>query len=283
MIIDDFKLFNYINNNINIYILLEYSLRSLESLNMIKCVKLKSTFFLSFFDFTNNSEKEKYKNSILVVFLYENHINLILKSTKLFKYFIIKENTIIFILNNFDKRNSLYELDKIIMYEFIIIRFNDLNKETFLTWINEFNLIKRYNANIYKLYYFFLFFEKNINFVIFYLNMYSKYFKKLVFFNIHNLLLFSNNDRYAEKVLFKNIFYRKNNFIIFIYKNVFSAKKYIPLFKNFSTFTGNCINFNKKINFYKLLLDLNIKANNINIFWLIIFNFIIDTIFIKKK
>lgn len=265
MIINDFELIFFLNKEINVFILLNDSLRSYVIFNIIKYFYKKKCFWIDL-NTSTNLDFLKHTNSILVF----KNISHDLISKMVMNDFFLKKNIIIFFLKEITYKFSLKKIIISIKKNTIIIKFNDLNNTEKKLWLRQFFLYKSFYLN-YKV----------CSYLVSFLNDDLE----------HLIIKFSSNINkklsLLEIILNNNISSNKIDFLLNLYRNdyeisLYTYKKsinYTNLLKNYNSFKKN-----KEIILYLLIiLDLNIKYNNLFLLNLILFNFIMNMFFEKKN
>ena len=304
MIINDYNLLDYINNNKKIYILSDNDIRSMAILNIIKLYFNNYNFIIcdnnkinDYFDKYNEISTLKYFNKQYVFFIKTDNINTIMN---IYKKYINKKNItniIIFMFKcNFNiLKNKIYKFININLT--LLIYFKKFDNETSKYWIIQYFNFYNYNINKYKILYLCNFYKNKMNIFI---KIFSQMtlFKKKTNIKINTIILRHNQKITNINIFLLSIIKKDKNKTLYIYKNIKNLTNNPIVFLN-SLYNELTIlhkkikttNINKEknlfINFNLTLLDIYAKNNNIKIFWFEIFdiinNYIFNNYFIKEK
>ncbi len=264
MIINDFEIYFFLNKKKKIFILLDDSVRSYIILDIIKSFYKIKSFFIDL-EKTNDLDCYKYNNSILIFknisqdFLYKI----------LIKNLYLNKNVLIFFLktdkNEFLNKKKISNIKEIIL----IIKFNELNNIVFFLCLKQFFLHKFYylNHNIHN--YLIFFFKNDFEYLVMQSNLNIK--KKISLLD----MILNNKIKNNDTDFLLNLYKKKYEISLYTYKK---SIDYNNLLKNYRLFKKN-----KTIILYLLIiLDINIKFNNLFISEIILLNFIINFFFKKK-
>jgi hypothetical protein len=261
MIVNDFELIFFLNENLKFFLLLDDSLRSVIILKIIKNFFKKKFFLADFEDFNYN----KYTNKILI---FKEKFHNVFNNEVIHKL-ISNNNVIILISKDFKDKTFLNKINYFFKKNIIIITFKELTyKENFL-WIKQFFIYKSYYFNDKICNYLNNFFKKKLDLFIinFELNVYNKSLLQL-------LLIVNLNINYEFSLI--NLYKKEINMLLYTYKN---KNDCINLLKNYDE-----LNFkNKFIMYLFIILDIHEKNNEKLNYEIILFNFIINTFFEKKN
>jgi len=264
MIINDFDIYFFLNKKKKIFILLDDSIRSYIILDIIKSFyKIKS--FLIHLEKTNDSDWYKYNNSILIFknisqdFLYKI----------LIKNLYLNKNVLIFFFKTekkeFLQKKRILNIKEIIL----IIKFDELNSIVFFLFLKQFFLHKFYyfNHNIHN--YLISFLKNDFECLVTQSNLNIK--KKMSLLDI----VLNNKVKNNDTDFLLNLYKKKYEISLYTYKK---SIDYNNLLKNYRLFKKN-----RTIVLYLLIiLDINIKCNNLFILEIILLNFIINFFFKKE-
>ncbi len=284
MIIDDFNLLKYLKPNIQLYVLSENSFRSRKILYIIKYIIKKQFLFINIEDKSISDFDDIFfcRKICFVIEICKND-SIVFKRTIFFINIALKKSSsVIIILNEYFKENILYIL-KSLTFNYLVIRFNTFDNVCLYKWFYQFSMYKNLYINKYQLLYIINFFGKDLCFFISSLNLYKNIKKNIKIFSLKDLLLISNQKIYKSINLLnktnRDIFYN-----LYLYKNLDIRKDYINSFHNIIYAYDDKKFYITKldkifINLILILLDINIKKNNIGISWLLIFNIITRFVF----
>ncbi|HIH2762896.1 MAG TPA: hypothetical protein ACYCDA_00980 [Candidatus Azoamicus sp.] len=253
MIINDFEFILFLNKNknVNVFILLDDSLRSFIIISIIKKILKKKYILEDINDFENN----KYTNSIII-------FKDILNKKNVYKL-LQHNNIIIFILQNFEYKNYINK-------KIIIVLFKHLTyKESFL-WMKQFFIYKSFYFNDKIINYLTNYFKNKLDSFI--ITFESKMYIKTSFLDLLlEIRLNVNNDFF----FLENLYKKKINTSLNIYKNI---HEYTSLLENYQKLKTE----NNFILYLFVILDINTKNGTISNSELILFNFMIDNFFEKN-
>src|SRR5437016_4138387 len=119
MILDDFNILFLLNKNINIFVLLDDSLRSFIIFKIIKKFFKKKCFFENF----NDVKNYEYNNNILIFLNISNEIF----NKKFIDNLLYENNIIIFILQKFNNEVFMKKINNYFNNKCLIVKFNELN------------------------------------------------------------------------------------------------------------------------------------------------------------
>lgn len=262
MIINDFEISYSLNKNINIFILLDDSLRSFITIKLIKSFFNKKCVF----ETKNELNDVNYNNIILILHTIPNDFF----DKELLNKIYEKKNILIFILQKYNNTNILKKVNDFLKNNVAIINFKDLNYSESLLWIEQFFNYKSVYCNTNIFLFLNKYFRNNVD--IFIINSINIYYKTNF---LLSFLLNINFETNNETIFLEHLYKKKYNMTLFLYRN---TEEYTFLLKNYSFLKKN----NNFILFFLIILDINIKNNNTEALELILFNFIIKTFFEKK-
>lgn len=285
MIINDFDFFYYSKNkNTKFFILTELSYRSLGIIDFIKNNLCEKFIFIEDIE-SLNIQKIFNKNILIIFHLYDIEFNDIKKKISFIKYFTENNGYFIIILHSF--KNNEKKIEKIFsQINNVIIKVEELNKESLCKWIYQFAFFHKFNITYYIVYYISKLIYKDLLLFILSFNRYKIFFIENNKFSLSSFILIANKKNCNMSNILRNLY--SENFIntLYIYKSTDLKKKYTDFFHTI-LYSVNNKNYVNNINydiivFNLLIFDLSMKNNNVSVGWVFTF-YIIIILFLRKK